>query len=188
MPRAKSEDKRNNILAACQKVIVRDGLNATTAVIAREADVATGSLFTYFPTKADLINELYIILKGEMAEAIAAANSAVDASDYTKLHDAWCGWTTWSVEFTEKHQALEILRTSDQLTQASKDYGDKTIMPVFELIARCWVRNSIDYPAAFLYEIIGAVSDATMHAMVRDPKYAARYQEAGFETIWKLIT
>ena len=66
MARPKSEDKRSAILGAATRVIVSEGLGAPTAMIAREAEVANGSLFTYFETKADLLNALYVELKGEM--------------------------------------------------------------------------------------------------------------------------
>jgi AcrR family transcriptional regulator len=38
-------------------------------VIAREAGVANGSLFTYFETEADLFNELYLEPEAGMASA-----------------------------------------------------------------------------------------------------------------------
>jgi AcrR family transcriptional regulator len=44
-------------MTAATRVIAAQGLSAPTAVIAREAGVANGSLFTYFETKADLIND-----------------------------------------------------------------------------------------------------------------------------------
>ena len=69
MARPKSDDKRSAIIAAAIHVIVKEGLSAPTATIAREAGIANGSLFTYFETKADLYNQLYLELKAEMAGA-----------------------------------------------------------------------------------------------------------------------
>ena len=69
MPRPKSEDKRRAILAAATRIIVTQGLSASTMGIAKEAGVANGSLFTYFATKSDLFNALYLELKVEMASA-----------------------------------------------------------------------------------------------------------------------
>ena len=67
--RPKSEDKRNAIMEAATRVIVKQGLSAPTATIAQEAGVSNGSLFTYFETKADLFNQLYLELKAGMAAA-----------------------------------------------------------------------------------------------------------------------
>src|ERR1700722_13174654 len=59
MARPRSEDKRKALMAAATRVIVAQGLSAPTAVVAREAGVSNGSLFTYFDTKAELFNQLY---------------------------------------------------------------------------------------------------------------------------------
>jgi hypothetical protein len=46
MPRPKSDDKRNALLAAATRIIVTQGLSAPTMGIAKEARIANGSLFT----------------------------------------------------------------------------------------------------------------------------------------------
>jgi AcrR family transcriptional regulator len=40
--------------------IAEDGIDASTAGIAKAAGVAEGSLFRYFPDKDTLLNELYL--------------------------------------------------------------------------------------------------------------------------------
>ena len=50
-------------MEAATRFIVTHGLSAPTAGIAKEAGVANGSLFTYFETKTDLFNQLYLELK-----------------------------------------------------------------------------------------------------------------------------
>ena len=67
MARPRSDEKRGAIMAAATRVIAAEGLGAATAAIAQEAGVSNGSLFTYFETKADLLNHLYLELKAEMA-------------------------------------------------------------------------------------------------------------------------
>ncbi len=72
MARPRSEEKRNALMAAATRVIARHGMGAPTALIAQEAGVANGSLFTYFGTKADLVNDLYLELKAGQASAVLA--------------------------------------------------------------------------------------------------------------------
>ena len=67
MPRPRSDEKRIALLEAATRIIVTQGLSAPTAGIAKEAGVPNGSLFTYFETKTELLNQLYLELKGEMA-------------------------------------------------------------------------------------------------------------------------
>lgn len=71
MARPKSEDKRKAILGAAMRVVAREGLGASTSDIAREAGVPHGSLFTYFGTKAELWNAVYVELREENGEGDA---------------------------------------------------------------------------------------------------------------------
>ena len=91
MPRPRSDDKRSAILAAATRVIVTKGLGAPTMGIAKEAGVANGSLFTYFETKADLFNQLYLELKTEMASA-AMKDFPDDAELRTQFFHIWQRW------------------------------------------------------------------------------------------------
>ena len=186
MARPKSDDKRNNILVACQTIIVRDGLNATTADIAKEAGIATGSLFTYFPTKADLLNELYVALKTELSDALV--DKLAGENNREKLQNAWSAWTNWAAMNTKKHIVIELLRNSDQLTDVSRDFGNAAIKPVFDLINVNIVRQKTNYPNDFMYELIDAISIKTMDKMATNPDKAAEYRDAGFEAVWKIIT
>ena len=62
MARGRSPDKRIAILGAAVHEIAETGLAASTAKIAGRAGVATGTLFTYFANKKELLNELYFEL------------------------------------------------------------------------------------------------------------------------------
>src|ERR1700693_444844 len=108
MARPKSEDKRNAIMSAATRVIVTQGLSAPTAVIAREAGVANGSLFTYFETKADLFNQLYLELKTGMATA-ALEGLPAGAEPREQLFHIWSNWMGWAVGNPEKRRALAPL-------------------------------------------------------------------------------
>jgi AcrR family transcriptional regulator len=63
MARVRSPGKRSAILEAAVEEIAKSGLKASTAEIARSAGVAAGTVFTYFASKEELLNELYFELK-----------------------------------------------------------------------------------------------------------------------------
>jgi AcrR family transcriptional regulator len=65
-------------LLSTTRVIVTQGLSAPTMGIAKEAGIANGSLFTYFETKSELFNQLYLELKLEMA-SVATRNFPAEA-------------------------------------------------------------------------------------------------------------
>ncbi len=63
-----SPDKRERILGAAARLIVRNGLQSSMAAIAEEAGVATGSLYNYFDSKEALVRGVY----GRVAEEMTA--------------------------------------------------------------------------------------------------------------------
>ncbi|HTN63247.1 MAG TPA: TetR/AcrR family transcriptional regulator [Devosia sp.] len=63
-------DKRERILAAAARLIVRNGLQCSMAAIAEEASVATGSLYTYFDSKEALVLGVYTRASTDMCERL----------------------------------------------------------------------------------------------------------------------
>src|SRR5580692_9493372 len=125
MARPRSEDKRNAIMAAATHVIVTHGLSAPTAMIAQEAGVSNGSLFTYFKTKADLFNQLYLELKASTAEAADLEGLPAGAELREQVFHIWSNWMTWSVLNLEKRRALAQLHVSDEITPATRAAAHK---------------------------------------------------------------
>src|SRR5271154_2008263 len=102
-------------MAAATRVIVAQGLSAPTAVIAQEAGVSNGSLFTYFETKAELFNQLYLELKADMASAALQGVPAKAALRAQYFH-VWSNWMHWAVANPEKRRALAQLALSEDIT------------------------------------------------------------------------
>jgi AcrR family transcriptional regulator len=62
---------RKKILHTALRLFTQYGVDATpTARISKEAGVSTGTLFHYFPDKDNLIGQLYLSIKKEMAGAV----------------------------------------------------------------------------------------------------------------------
>src|ERR1700684_837996 len=115
MARPKSKDKRDALMAAAARVIAAQGLSAPTAAIAREAGVSNGSLFTYFETKADLFNQLYLELKTGMATA-SLDGLPVAAPPREQFARMWSNWMRWATSNPGKRRALALLGVSDDIT------------------------------------------------------------------------
>lgn len=72
----KVTDKRSALLQAALELFAENGFNgASTALIAKRAGVATGTLFLYFKTKEDLIRELFREVRAQI-NGIAFDNSS----------------------------------------------------------------------------------------------------------------
>jgi AcrR family transcriptional regulator len=187
MARPKSEDKRNAIMAAATRVIVRQGLSAPTALIAQEAGVANGSLFTYFETKADLFNHLYRELKTEMAGA-AMKGVPARAELPEQLFHVWSNWVYWAVSNREKRSALAQLGVSDEITAASKEAGHKVMADIGVLLAHVHANGPLrNSPLGFVVAIMNSLAETTMDFMISDPTNAKKHCKVGFDSLWRAV-
>lgn len=187
MARPKSEDKRSAILAAATRAIDARGLGAPTAGIAREAGVANGSLFTYFETKAELFNQLYLELKAETASA-SMKDLPEPARAREQLFHVWENWMRWTLAFPEKRRALAQLDVSDEITQATRTTAHETMAGIAELLERSRANGPLgEAPMGFVVAIMNSVAEATMDFMARDPARSKQHCRAGFDALWRVI-
>ena len=187
MSRPKSEEKRNAIMAAATRVIVTHGLSASTALIAQEAGVANGSLFTYFETKVDLFNQLYLELKAEMAST-ALEGLPAGAELREQMFHIWSNWMGWAVTNADKRRALAQLGVSDEISPASRAAGHRTMSVIAELLERTRAKGPMrNAPMGFVVAIMNSLAEATMDYMVQDRTNAKKHCKLGFEALWRAI-
>ena len=188
MARPKSDEKRNAILEAATRVIVSQGLSAPTAGIAKEAGIANGSLFTYFETKADLFNQLYLELKGEMASA-ALKGLPAGAELREQFFHVWRNWMDWAVAHPEKRRALAQLAVSDEIRTQTRAAAHKTMAGIAELMERSRASGPMrNAPMGFVGALMNSAAEATMDYMLQDPKSGKKHCKAGFEALWRMLS
>jgi len=187
MPRPKSDEKRSAILEAATRILVTQGLSAPTAGIAKEAGVANGSLFTYFETKTDLFNALYLELKFEMASA-AMQGLCKDDELREQLFHVWQNWMDWVLSFPEKRRALAQLSVSDEITPETRAAGSKAMAGVATLLQRVRANGSMRTTSmAFVLTLMNSVAEATMDFIAQDPANAKKHSKAGFDALWRMV-
>lgn len=187
MARPRSDEKRSAILSAATRIIASQGLGAATATMAREADVSNGSLFTYFETKADLFNQLYIELKTEMASA-AMDGLPIDGDVREQMLHMWTGWLHWATTCPEKRRTLALLAASDDVTSKSHQAAGGAMAGIATILERSRENGPMrDAPLGFVATLMSALADATIDYIVRDPANADRHRLAGFEALWRVV-
>ena len=172
---------------AAARVIAVQGLGAATATIAREARVSNGSLFTYFDTKADLLNQLYLELKTDMGAA-ALGGLPADGDAREQLLALCTGWLRWATAYPERRRTLAQLDVSDEITETTHQAASRAMKGIAEILERSRANGPLrDAPLAFVVSLANAVADTTIDFTIRDPKNADAHGRAGFEAIWRMI-
>jgi len=185
MARPKRGDKRPAILAAATPPTPEQGLSASTSSIARSAGVAEGSLFTYFPTKDALFNELFLELKQEVYDHIAAefprkATTKVQAEHF------WHSYLDWGMGHPHKRHALAHLAISDKITEESRALAVLASSECYGVLeARLATGSLKDAAPNFATAILSALAETTMEFMARLPEQADSIRNTGFDAFWR---
>lgn len=136
MARPKSEDKKQALLEAATQAIAQSGIAASTAVIARNAGVAEGTLFRYFATKDELINTLYLHLKQDLCQSMIMEldRSITDAKTMTRF--IWNSYISWGLNHPARHRAIRQLAVSEKLTKETEQRADDMFPELRDLCHR----------------------------------------------------
>jgi AcrR family transcriptional regulator len=148
---------------------------------------ANGSLFTYFETKTDLFNQLYLELKTEMASA-ATKDLPTGAEPREQLLHLWQHWMNWAVSYPEKRRALAQLGVSEEITLETRAAGHKTMAGVAGLLEQ--IRGSGPMrkaPMGFVVAIMNSVAEATIDFMTQDSTHARKHCKEGFKALWRMV-
>jgi AcrR family transcriptional regulator len=187
MARIRSPEKRGAILKAAVREIAKEGLRAPTAKIAKRAGIAAGTLFTYFETKEELLNELYLELKGEVYDAVNAGFPHKGSLEKRVRH-IWLSFLEWAARFPEKRKVSVQLNVSDVITpetRAKMAAERRTIDATLrELATRGPLRG---LPEGFATAILAAMQEATIEFSAKKPKQREELIERSFQIFWRAV-
>jgi AcrR family transcriptional regulator len=187
MARARNSDKRIAILRAAVHEIADAGLGAPTAKIAGRAGVATGTLFTYFANKKQLLNELYFELKLEVYTRMNS-NFPHKAGLERRAKHVWSSFLDWSIEFPEKRKVSAQLNVSDVITSetrvrtaAARSNIDATLR---ELGSHSALRG---LPQGFAAAVMASLQEATMDFIAKQPNRREELTRKAFQVFWRAL-
>jgi TetR/AcrR family transcriptional regulator, repressor of fatR-cypB operon len=136
MARPRDESKIEVIYEATLKLVLETGFNGLKmADVAKEAKLATGTLYIYFKNKEVLINELYFHLKKnktlQMLEVFDVNDSFSVA--FKKL---WFNYLNISLAEPERMKFIEQFTHTSYLTKKTKQQGDQLLKPLEDFLLR----------------------------------------------------
>jgi AcrR family transcriptional regulator len=187
MVRELNTEKRERYLNAALKLFTTNGVqNTTTAEIAKAAGTASGTLFLYFPTKIQLINELILSISKQVSDHI---NSLLDPS--LSVHDTffmiWDGSIRWFLQNMDAFQYSQQVRDSGFISAETTMESGKYFSFYYETIQKGLAEGSIKpYPidliGGFLYQDIIAVMNHIR--LLSDPGKVDEAIQQGFQLFW----
>lgn len=138
-------DKREKLLAAALTLFVEFGFHDTpTSKIAKEAGIASGTLFYFFPTKDELVKALYIAIKSRLNEHISET-----IKDEQLLEGILKGYYSATLHWALKHKMefrfIEQFNSSPYLKQIAEEEIQKHIKPIMGLLKK-GIKNKIIKP------------------------------------------
>ena len=190
MVRKPSPEKREQFLQAALKLFAEKGVqNTSTAVIAKEAGTAAGTLFLYFPTKQDLINQLALNIGKEQSDFIKAILDS-DLSSRETFLTIWEGSLRWFFEHREAYKYYQQVRNSklvdESVIQESNQYFDY----FYIAIQKGFTEGALKpYPFELIGEMLFESIVAVMNLIDAQPDSTKHeeYIRSGFEIFWNGI-
>lgn len=190
MVRKPDPGKRKLFLDAALKLFVENGVqNTSTAAIAKEAGTAAGTLFLYFPTKQDLINELVLEIVREQSENTKAKLSP-ELSVREAFFTIWEGTIRWFVENLTAYQYVQQVRDTGWLDERIAEETGRYFDYFYTAIQKGLTAGELEaYPLELIGEILYRDIVAVMNLIKvqADPEQQEKYIQAGFEIFWKGI-
>jgi AcrR family transcriptional regulator len=145
-------EKRDAILSAALRLIARFGLhNAPMSAVAREAGVAVGTVYLYFPSKEAMINALYLHVLEERNNSLYSGQAPAEspADQREGLWQAWHALARWHLEHEEGSNLIAQCRASGILSDETRDYEQrmdaKGLVVYDEAVARGHLRKMSRY-------------------------------------------
>lgn len=168
-------------MTGATSIVANEGVEAATARIARAGGVAEGTVFTYFPTKDALLNELYLSIKRGVAEAVLAG-SPVRGDAVDGLQSIWTNYIRWGLEHPAERRAMIQLAVSGRVSDETRTSALQPFKEV-EAMLQTLVNSRGDGSAEFASAIMSALADTTVQFILSNPEKADTITKDGFNVL-----
>jgi AcrR family transcriptional regulator len=162
----RDENKIDDIYRATLHLVKEKGLSGITmGQIAKEAGLATGTVYIYFTNKDELINSLFTTCRKGSA-AIYFKDLDPAAPFRTGFRTIWMNIFRHRMERFEEAVFLEQCMHSPFITAGSRETANQLLQPLFALMERGKKENKIRNidTILLLSSIIGSINEVNKHA------------------------
>jgi AcrR family transcriptional regulator len=160
--------------------------NAPTSAISTAAGVAEGTLFTYFKSKDELINELYRELRKEVDREMVDYPYAADP--HTRLRFMWDRYLSLALRFPKRLRVLQQLRASGRLLKEA-EAPNLTITELMQTTKDAARLGGIpNAPAELLVLHFRTQVETTADFIGAHRELESESREVGFRLFWRGLT
>ncbi|MFT3794271.1 TetR/AcrR family transcriptional regulator [Flavobacterium sp.] len=185
-------DKQKELLSAALKLFVENGFHGTpTSKIAKEAGVANGTLFHYYPTKDDLIVSLYISIKLEMA-AFVESQTDTEGDFKIRFRNYFVYALHWALDHPDEFQYLQQFYASPFASQMQSEVLqkqlEKTCIEIQEAIDAKIIKNlPVDYIFTMISSHLNGINQYLRKANLSQTKQKEVISET-FDLLWDMLS
>ena len=189
MPKAKDKSKVPKIFKAALKQVLKTGYaGLKVSAVAKEAGVATGTIYTYFDNKKDLINELFRELKrSEMEEIFRNYDPALSFYEGFKL--LWNNYLKAVLREPERNIFIDQYRQSEFLDEQSRALEASAYTPFYDFLNQAKEDQIIkDMPTEVMAaQLIGGANEVARFYFGKSKEISEEVVEQCFEMAWQSI-
>jgi TetR/AcrR family transcriptional regulator, repressor of fatR-cypB operon len=161
-------EKRDAILAAALRLITRFGLhNTPMSAVAREAGVAVGTVYLYFPSKEAMINALYLQVLEDRNRTLyqSAGTTPHSAADQREAFwESWHALARWHLAHEAGSNLIAQCRASGILSDETRAVEQRIdaegLLRYEEAVAQGYLRGMSRY-------VIWALLAGPVYALVQ---------------------
>lgn len=164
MPRQRDENKIPLIQQAALRLVIQTGFSGLKMQdVAKEAGIATGTLYIYYPSKEDLINELFVVTKKEIADVMLSPYNQAETF-YQTFKKMWLAYFEFCHQNPEKMLFVEQFLYSGLISEQNIAITNRYFEPLNEFLNNAQKQAIIK---AIDAEILKAHMQGAIHEMVK---------------------
>jgi AcrR family transcriptional regulator len=186
MPSENERNKRERIIIAALRLFNKEGFEKTpTARISKEAEVATGLLFHYFPSKEELIGAVYLHCKDSMLEAMLQGFDRSAPFEET-LRRVYRNYLAWALSPGGEFLFFQQFSDSSYIGERTRETGHERCAPLFEFIAEGIRLGKVrEMDGDYLFELLASMLASTARYLIANPE--GRSDEGFLEKSFRMI-
>ncbi len=182
----RDDKKADDIYKATLSLVKAKGLaGITMGEIAREANIATGTLYIYFKNKSELINSLFTVCRNASA-AVYFKNFETSMPFKTGFKTIWYNLLNYRIKRFEEAVFIDQCYHSPFITETTKEMTKKLFMPLYSLIDSGKQQQLIkDHDTIMLLTFMaGSINETVKHAYYANRKITKEVAEEMFQMCW----